>query len=247
MKTNPNDIRFRAAFIFILERDWSGRQKELAYLAGVKPSTITGIKNGTTHGRPDLQVKIAGIMGYDDFDKFIDFGQSINEPDHSRHEHHPIIIQTNSEPETEFMAGISDRYRAIPLYESGRLAAGARGCEFDPHEHPASMVVVYKPELQGCSHHNMAALKVGGDSMQPTIYKCAIVVVDLDDKEYADRKIFIVKTDEMIASVKRIGKWKNGFILISDNVKYEIEPTDLDWHELCVGRVVWQWKDMREG
>ena len=44
------------------------------------------------------------------------------------------------------------------------------------------MVVVYKPELKGRSRHNLAAIKVGGDSMEPTITKGSIVVVDLSDK-----------------------------------------------------------------
>ena len=56
------------------------------------------------------------------------------------------------------------------------------GLEFDPYEEPASMVVVYKPELKGCSKHNLAAFKVDGDSMEPTITKGSIVVVDLSDK-----------------------------------------------------------------
>lgn len=249
MKTNPNDIRFRAAFIFILERDWGGRQKELAYKAGVKPPTITGIKNGTTHGRPDLQVKIAMIMGFDDFDKFIDLGQSLIDPDYSKDERHPIIIQTATEPEKEFMASISDRYRAIPLYESGRLAAGSNGSEFDPHETPSSMLVVYMPELKGCSNHKLAALRVAGDSMSPTIPAGSIVVMDQDDKNEANGRLFVVNTPESyldIASVKRVKKWQAGFALISDNHLYEIELSPLDWDRLVIGRVIWFWRNARD-
>jgi len=33
---------------------------------------------------------------------------------------------------------------------------------------------------------------------------------------------------------------------VSDNPDYPPEPVDTDWNELCVGRVVWQWKDMME-
>jgi phage repressor protein C with HTH and peptisase S24 domain len=199
----------------------------------------------------EAQYKIAKALGYS-IDDFIRIGRSIMETGMPSTPPiaappTPIIIQTATEAEKEFMLGISDRYQAIPLYESGKLAAGVHGAEFDPYEVPDSMVVVYQPELRGCSNHHLAALKVGGDSMEPTIIRGAIVVVDLDDKEYSDRRIFIVNAADMMASVKRVGKWERGFFLSSDNPKYGLEPTALDWHELCVGRVVWQWKDMREG
>ena len=67
-------------------------------------------------------------------------------------------------------------------------------------EDPASTDIVYKPELLGHARHYLRALRVGGDSMKPTIVQGVIIVVDLDDKEYAERKIFVVRTaDEMIA------------------------------------------------
>ncbi|MBI5594192.1 MAG: S24/S26 family peptidase [Deltaproteobacteria bacterium] len=42
--------------------------------------------------------------------------------------------------------------------------------------------------------------------MKPTIVQGAIIVLDLDDTEYADRKIFVVRTADMIATVKRVRK-----------------------------------------
>ena len=75
-------------------------------------------------------------------------------------DHNPIV-QVNSQTNKDGLNGISE-VRGIPLYESGRLAARLNGVEFDPYESPASMVVVYKPELQGRARHNLAAIKVGG-------------------------------------------------------------------------------------
>jgi phage repressor protein C with HTH and peptisase S24 domain len=75
------------------------------------------------------------------------------------------------------------------------------------------------------------------------------VVVDLSDKEFFDGKVFVVNTPEGgvdIASVKRVRKWDNGFLLYSDNHKYPPVPTRLDWDLLCVGRVVWMWRDIRD-
>jgi len=72
-------------------------------------------------------------------------------------------------------------------------------------------------------------------------------VVDLDDKEYADMKIFVVRTADMIAVIKRVQKWERGFFLMSDNPDFVPEPTELDWNELCLGSIIWQWKNMRGG
>jgi phage repressor protein C with HTH and peptisase S24 domain len=147
------------------------------------------------------------------------------------------------------MNGTADKYRGIPLYESGKLAAGVNGVEFDPYESPVSMVVVYKPELKGCSRHNLAAIKVGGDSMEPTITKGSIVVMDLSDKEQVEGKVFVVNTPDSgvdMASIKRIQKWEKGFVLLSDNPTTRRFNLPLDWNRLCVGRVVWMWRDVRD-
>ena len=59
----------------------------------------------------------------------------------------------------------------------------------------------------------------------------------------------MIKTYEMeeIAAVKKVRKWNKRIFLVSDNSDFVPEPTELDWNELCVGRVIWQWKDMRKG
>ena len=133
------------------------------------------------------------------------------------------------------------------MYVSGRLAAGVNGVEFNPYEIPSSMVVVYKPELQGRSKHNLAAIKVGGDSMEPTIIKDSIVVVDMSDKEHIDGKMFAVNTPESgldMASIKRVPTWEKGFVLLSDKPNFPPVLSPLDWNRLCVGRVVWMWRDI---
>jgi len=102
--------------------------------------------------------------------------------------------------------------------------------------------------LQGCKNHVLKALRVGGDSMEPTIAQGSIVVVELSDKKEANNKIFVVNVPEGgvdVAAVKRIKRWKEGFALISDKPGISVELSDLDWNRLCVGRVVWMWRDIR--
>lgn len=166
-----------------------------------------------------------------------------------QHLDYPLSIHVTSNNHSDILNGTADDYRGIPLYESGRLAAGPNGMAFDPYEEPSSIVVVYRPELQGCAHHNLAAMRVDGYSMEPTIAKGSIVVVDLSDKEHFDSRIYAINTPgggiDMV-SVKRVQKFKGGFSLISDNPQHPTVVSELDWDRLCVGRVVWMWKDVRE-
>ena len=37
-----------------------------------------------------------------------------------------------------------------------------------------------------------------------------------------------------------------GFVLFSDNPNYPPVLSPLDWNRLCVGRVVWMWRDVRD-
>ena len=86
--------------------------------------------------------------------------------------------------------------------------------------------------------------------MEVVIPLGSIVVVDLDDRQFIDKKVYCVNFPQAggdIADVKRVQKWnEGGFILISDNTaKFPPEISHLDWKDLCVGRVVWMWKDIR--
>jgi phage repressor protein C with HTH and peptisase S24 domain len=96
---------------------------------------------------------------------------------------------------------------------------------------------LYKPELKGCSRHNLAALKVGGDSMEPTMTKSSIVIVDLSGKTQIGGKVFVVNTPESgidMVSIKSVRKWEKGFVLLGDNPNYPPVLSALGWNWLCV-------------
>jgi len=244
---------FVAALKYWLNKKGRGAQNFLAIESGVSQTLLSLILNpqATKRAGIDSQEAIIKAAGFKTYEDAIRFGRSLIEtgkppeplPDQ------PLIVQVHSQTDKDILNGAADDYRGIPLYESGKLAAGVNGVEFDPYESPVSMVVVYKPELKGCSRHNLAAIKVGGDSMEPTITKGSIVVVDLSDKVQAEGKVFVVNTPSSgidIASIKRIQKWEKGFVLLSDNPSYPPVLSPLDWYRLCVGRVVWMWRDVRD-
>jgi phage repressor protein C with HTH and peptisase S24 domain len=69
--------------------------------------------------------------------------------------------------------------------------------------------------------------------MEVVIPLGSIVVVDLDDRQFIDKKVYCVNFPQAggdIADVKRVQKWNEGrFILISDNTaKFPPEISHLD-------------------
>jgi phage repressor protein C with HTH and peptisase S24 domain len=236
----------RLSILDILSRIYSilGKkipQKELAHILGTTAQNITNWKNRNT-------IPVQELLDFSEKFK-INFDWLLTGIDKPIDHDYPLSIHVASNGHKDLLNGASDDYRGIPLYESGRLAAGSNGMAFDQQEEPSSIVVVYRPELQGCAHHNLAAMRVDGYSMEPTIAKGSIVVVDLSDKEHFDSRIYAVNTPgggvDMV-SVKRVQKFKGGFSLISDNPQHPTVVSELDWDRLCVGRVVWMWKDVRE-
>ena len=243
---------FVAALKYWLDKKGRGAQNFLSIESGLSQTLLSLILSpkATKRAGLDSQEAIIKAAGFQTYEEAIRFGRSLIEtrkPPEPPPEQ-PLIVQVKSQTDKDILNGAADNYQGIPLYESGKLAAGVSGVD-GPYESPASMVVVYKPELKGCSRHNLAALKVGGDSMEPTITKGSIVVVDLSDKEQVEGKVFVVNTPESgidMASVKRIQKWEKGFVMLSDNTKYPPVLSPLDWNRLCVGRVVWMWRNVRD-
>lgn len=254
--------KFRGFLKRWMDDNWKGNQSSFARYLGISKTNLSNILNGYTGTSEIKRIKICNILGVD-YRSLIDVEmypkKIMSEIDasitprkfsvFSEAMEQALLVQVNSQRDKEHLNGISANYRGIPLYESGKLAAGINGCEFNPFEEPSSMVIVYKPELQGCHHHRLLALRVGGESMKPTVTQDSIVVVDMDNKEYFDLRIYAIclhDDGEMFAAVKRVRKWQSGFMLVSDNPDYPPEPVASDWNELCVGRVVWQLKNMMD-
>lgn len=218
--------------------------EDLAKKSGVARSQISMLEGGKRPFTQKTIDKLLAAMGYDYHDLF-----NRNKPEKPISER-PIIIQAKNEYEKDILYKNHADYIGIPLYESGKLSAGINGIGFEQNENPSSIVVVYRPELKNSSSHNLVALRVGGDSMEPTITEGSIVVVDVDDKEFFDGRVYVINSCDDgldMAAIKRIKRWDKGegFIILSDNTKYHPDISTEDWHNLCVGRVVWMWKDIR--
>jgi len=75
-------------------------------------------------------------------------------------------------------------------------------------------------------------------------------MLDRDDREFANGKIFCVNdpddTGQYVSAVKRVQRWEKGFVLISDPPDFPPKVTGFDWLDLCVGRVIWMWRNTEE-
>jgi phage repressor protein C with HTH and peptisase S24 domain len=228
-----------------------GVQRNIALQAGITEAFVSQIMAGTNRASAKTQASIAKACGFKTLEDMLVAGQTarnqVAEPESKYH----LNVRVYSPGEKSILNDSISDYRAIPLHESGRLAAGVNGMAFDPYEPPDSMIIVGDLQMRVGAGHTLSAFKVGGDSMFPTIPMGAIVVVDLSDREQIDGRIFVVNVPEGgldMAAVKRVRRWEKGkgFILISDNAAYAPDISLLDWHRLCVGRVIWMSRDLRQ-
>lgn len=155
----------------------------------------------------------------------------------------PIIRLTGLPAQNQADDFISDDYLAVPLLE-GRVAAGHGTVVWNDVQ---SLVWVYKPELRG--RHNLFAVQVSGDSMEPTIPDGAIVIIDRDQWQPTGnrRSIWAIRMDNNgDLGIKRLQASEGGLIIISDN--FQNYPPSLAWStdltKLVIGKVVWMWHSL---
>lgn len=241
----PSDYFRQSLKHYLNGRPW-GSQSDLAKKAGLTPRHLNDFLGERRAMTEDDQMKIVDIIKAD-YLSFLQLGKSLidgKSPYQSKPR--PVLIQTHREADKENIE--AEAYTAIPFYESGRMAAFSNGAAFDRYEAPTSSVVVYMPELGIRAKHRLAATRVGGDSMEPLIPENSIIVIDLDDREFADNKIYAVALDDeldMLFAVKRVRKFEKaeGFLFMSENQNYAPRLVVVsDWHRLCIGRVIWMWR-----
>ena len=144
-------------------------------------------------------------------------------------------------------------YFKIPYREDMRLAAGDGETPEDFYEVKASPVVMHKKALNRHSSAHLAAFKVSGDYMEPTIMEGGIVAVDLSQNEFDARfkegAIYMLDLDPSVGqnAVKRL-KWAEKdrlLMVVSDNPA--VNPIFKDVRDVILhGRVIWCWGEFGE-
>ena len=101
--------------------------------------------------------------------------------------------------------------------------------------------MVLKNLPQASRKHRLAAVKVRGDSMMPTLPEGSVCIVDLDqtDASLLLKKLIIARAQDEWA-VKRLEARKGRLFLVSSNPSYKAIPLDADVQILGrVIRVMW--------
>lgn len=220
-----------------------GYTTKLAAELGVGQSTVSNWARGARKSTESQRRKVAQKIGIP-YEVMI----GLKERSSDKAEDHPVTIYTRNSVEESLPEYNSGNYVGVPFFESGRLAAWSNGAVFDLYEKAASEVIVYLPELGHRSKHKLVAAKVGGNSMEPLIPEGSIVIIDLDDKEFFDNKIFAISITEGgvdTAAIKRVRQFEaaEGFVLWSENPDYPPRfVVEKNWLRLCIGRVIWMWR-----
>lgn len=97
----------------------------------------------------------------------------------------------------------------------------------------------------GVKEHRCSIIYASGNSMEPSIFDGEVVLIDHDDIEPRDGKVYVLQRADGDLIIKRLVKQMAGWVIRSDNEdkrRYPDEPVsadDLQQIEI-VGRVVWR-------
>lgn len=111
----------------------------------------------------------------------------------------------------------SDNEYRIPMVEL-RLQAGVTGFQTEPDRRDGGTMGVSKiwADRKEYNPKRLIAIRVKGESMEPTLYEDDIVVIHLDEKNPVDNGIFAINYDGE-AVVKRMSRDMGQWWLMSDN------------------------------
>jgi len=194
-----------------------GGQKNFAKVAGVPQNTISRIVRGETE-KPSL-ANVGAIVDALGPEAFF-----------------PVIKRTGANSPVEKVEGSS--LPTVPVF--GSTGAG-EPCEFWSQE-PERQIEV----LPQYARPGMVALRVDGDSMEPTICKGAYVGIAPLNGAVSEGGIYLVSVPLFGRVIKRLHLGDGGCIeLISDNSKYPPTRLPMEQYEsIVIGRVAWVWQEL---
>jgi phage repressor protein C with HTH and peptisase S24 domain len=209
-------------------------QQQFNEMVGVQRA-VSRWKSGECRPSVDTLMVIKEIFG-----KSIDWLLTGEEPP-SFQPVQPIIALAGTQPEVP--EGLRPEfYLAVPLVE-GRIAAGHAGAI--PGDYVEDLVWVFKPEIGAREYHNLRAVRLApdADSMEPTIRRGSIVIIDPVEVHPLPKAIYAVRLDEEGGcAIKRVSQTENHWVLVSDNPEYPpiaVEKARIP--NIIIGRVIWSW------
>lgn len=194
----------------------AGGQKKFETLTGVKQQTLSGILAGKVAPSFKNMTAIIDALGEDVF--------------------FPVIKRTGVNSPVEKVAG--NGLPTVPVF--GSTGAG-EPCEFWSQTPEREIEVLPQYAKPGC-----IALRVDGDSMEPTINKGAYVGIVPLNGPVAEGGIYLVNVAPFGRLIKRVRAGQGESIeLVSDNRKYPPKTVPLEQYEsVIVGKVAWVWQEL---
>lgn len=132
-----------------------------------------------------------------------------------------------------------DGTNLVPVYDVS--ASAGHGSIVDAEDHISNLAFSsqYLREMTSAKGKQLAAIRVKGDSMSPTIQDDDMVVIDTTKASLDYDGMFVIRVGEVL-QIKRIGRGtrKSSVMVIADNSLYP--PVDTDRSEIeVVGKVIW--------
>ncbi|WP_333830983.1 S24 family peptidase [Pararhodobacter sp.] len=202
----------------VIDRNWiakrltgkRGERAELARFMNVKPDIVTKILSGDRRVQPE---EIPQVVAF--FENAVAARELPNG--------------------SEAPAG-SD---LVPVYDVA--ASAGHGAIVDAEEHVSNLAfsTQYLREMTSAKGRQLAAIRVKGDSMTPTIQDGDMVVIDMTRTNLDFDGLFVMRVGEAL-QIKRIGRGarRSSVMVIADNSLYppvDTERTEID----VVGKVIW--------
>lgn len=202
----------------VIDRQWiekrltgrRGERAELARFIGVKPDIVTKILSGERRVQPEEIPKVVAFF---------------------QGEQHAREIPNGNKGE--------DGESLVPVYDVS--ASAGHGAIVDVEEHVSNLAFSsqYLREMTSAKGGQLAAIRVKGDSMIPTIQDDDMVVIDLTKRNLDFDGLFVIRVGEAL-QIKRIGRGarRSSVMVIADNSLYP--PVDTERSEIdVVGKVIW--------
>ena len=195
-----------------------GGQKKASEITGVPQSTVNGIVNRK------VTPSFRNLMAFYDAAKDKDGS------------HNPFMRRIGYFSPSEAVRGSG--LPTVPVFGS---AGAGEACEFWSQEPERRIEVLPQYAKAGC-----VALRVDGDSMEPTILQGSYVGVVPLDGSISEGGIYLVNVAPFGRLIKRVRAGQGDSIeLVSDNRKYPPKLVPLEQYEaVVIGKVVWVWQEL---
>lgn len=216
-------------------------QASLAKLSGVTQSTIGNLESGARQTARKI-LDIASALDVDPI--WLANGQGT--PSAGVRVDAETKSHTSSAPESPFgeatpRIGVGEDPDTIPIRRvTIVLQAGFTGYETVPEPDDGGVLNVprYVIEEQRLTPHELLAIRIRGDSMEPMLYEGETVVVNTKDKQVVNKGVFAVNWNNQ-SCVKQLVQRGGQWYLHSVNTDHE--PINVRSGECSIiGRVVYQ-------